>query len=102
MVAEMRRVAALALIVACAGSGGSVPEAPAPVFVRERGIWAPEDLHRDVGECVDVVHAQMMAEPVWLESPHGAAAAALRQRLVACMDERGWTTGKVAPEEWAQ
>jgi hypothetical protein len=105
MVAEMRRSSALALLcacAACAGPGASVPESPAPVFVRERGIWAPEDLHRDVGECADAARAELTAEPVWLESERGAAAAELRRRVVACMGERGWTTGNVAQEEWAE
>jgi len=102
----MRRIAALGLLAAsaaCAGPGGPAPAAPAPVFVRERGVWAPEDLHRDVGECGDAARAELMAEPAWLERPRGAAAAELRRRVVACMGERGWTAGRVVPaEEWAQ
>jgi hypothetical protein len=73
------------------------------LFVRQRGVWAPEELHRDVAECVDLAHAAVVAEARHLEAPAGSARAALRDRVVACMDERGWVTGSsVEPEEWAE
>jgi hypothetical protein len=38
-----------------------------------------------------------------LAAPPGTPTDALRERVVACMDERGWATGSsLEPEEWAQ
>jgi hypothetical protein len=102
IVRGMRPLAALLLCAACAGPGGAPPPSPVPVFVRPRGVWSAEELQRDVVECSDAVREKMLAEPAWLGSPRGAAAAAYDARVVACMNERGWTTGAVAPEEWAQ
>jgi hypothetical protein len=71
--------------------------------VRQRGAWAPEDLNRDVAECIDRVHPELMADAGLREGPPGTARLALHERIVACMDERGWSTGSSAlPEEWAQ
>jgi hypothetical protein len=97
----LRRLPGLWLLIACAAPGGPPPSAPL-VFVRSRGAWAPEELHRDVAACIDASHAAILAEPFYLESPPGTARGALRERTVACMDERGWTTGSAEPEEWAQ
>jgi hypothetical protein len=106
MLARALRLAALVLPAACAGcvgNGDPGPEGPPLLFVRPRGVWAPEDLNRDVSECVDSAHAAVLADPGQLGAPPGAARAALRERVVVCMDERGWATGSsVEPEEWAQ
>jgi len=97
------RLAALALLLGCAGEAGLGPEGPPLLFVRPRGVWTPEDLHRDVSECIDASHAAVVADPSQLEAPPGTARAALREQMVVCMDERGWATGSsVEPEEWAQ
>jgi hypothetical protein len=100
------RLPTLVLLVGCAGCAGGAdagPEGPPLLFVRPRGVWTPEELHRDVSECIDVSHAAVVADPGQLEAPPGTARAALRERVVACMDERGWATGSsVEPEEWAQ
>jgi hypothetical protein len=88
---------------ACAAEHGPVEQGPPLLFVRQRGAWAPEDLNRDVAECIDLVYPELMLDAGLLEAPPGTARAALRQRIVACMDERGWSTGSSAlPEEWAQ
>jgi len=103
----VRRLSALVLLVGCAGCaasrGDAGPEGPPLLFVRPRGVWTPEDLHRDVSECIDASHAAVVADPSQLEAPPGTARAALREQMVVCMDERGWATGSsVEPEEWAQ
>jgi hypothetical protein len=98
-----RRLPVLLLVLLGCAAGDAPPEKPPLIFVRQRGAWAPEDLNRDVAECVDASQAAVMADPHTLESPPGAARAALRERVVACMAERGWATGSsVRPEEWAQ
>jgi hypothetical protein len=97
-----RLPALLLLLLGCAG-GERPPEKPPLIFVRQRGAWAPEDLNRDVAECVDASHAAVMGDARQLGAPPGAARAAWRERVVACMAERGWATGSsVEPEEWAQ
>jgi hypothetical protein len=94
---------ALALLLGCAAGGEATPQEPPLLFVRARGVWAPEELNRDVAECVEVAHAAVMADPGQLEAPPGAPRAALREQVVACMDERGWATGSsLEPEEWVQ
>jgi hypothetical protein len=97
------RLLACALLPACASDEGPRSDAPPLLFVRPRGVWTPEELHRDVAECVDEGYAAVIADPRHLEAPPGSARAALRERVVVCMDERGWATGSAAePEEWAQ
>jgi hypothetical protein len=101
----MRRLALalLGLLFGCAAGGGTAPEGPPLLFVRPRGVWAPEDLHRDVSECIDASHAAVLADPSQLGAPPGSARQALREQIVVCMDERGWATGSsVEPEEWAE
>ncbi len=102
----MRRLPALVLLVAavgCAGGGDAGPDDPPLLFVRPRGVWTPEDLNRDVSECIAASHAAVVADPSQVGAPAGTARAALRGQMVACMDERGWATGSsVEPEEWAQ
>ncbi len=100
---RVRRLAGFLFLFACAADRGAGPEDPPLLFVRTRGVWAPEDLNRDAAECIDVAHAAVIADPSRLEAPPGTARAALRERMVACMDERGWATGSsVEPEEWVQ
>jgi len=104
---RLHRAVALGLlgstIVACAAEHGPLEQGPPLLFVRQRGVWAPEDLNRDVAECIDLVHPELMRDATLQGAPPGAARAALRERVVACMDERGWSTGSSAlPEEWAQ
>ena len=90
-------------LAGCAADGGHSEEGPPLLFVRQRGVWEPEDLNRDVAECIDVEHAKLLADASLQVGPPGTARAALRERIVACMDERGWSTGSSAePEEWAQ
>ena len=99
----VRRLPALLLALGCASSTPSGPEGPPLLFVRQRGVWAPEELHRDVAECVDVSHAAVLNDPLQLGAPPGTARAALRERVVVCMAERGWATGSsIEPEDWAQ
>jgi hypothetical protein len=88
----------------CGCAAGEGPaEGPPLLFVRQRGVWAPEELHRDVAACIDLVHPELAADAGLRERPPGAAREALRERIVACMDERGWSTGSSAePEEWEQ
>ena len=106
MLRRVQRLGALVLLVACAGCAGTEaagPEGPPLLFVRQRGVWAPEELHRDVAECVDVSHAAVLNDPLQLGAPPGTARAALRERVVVWMAERGRATGSsVEPEEWAQ
>ena len=103
MLPRVRRLPALVLLFACTAGPAAGPEGPPLLFVRPRGVWAPEDLNRDVSECVDVAHAAVLADPSQLEAPPGTARAALREQVVVCMDERGWATGSsLEPEEWAQ
>jgi hypothetical protein len=92
------------LLLGCAAGGEAAgPEGPRLLFVRARGVWAPEELNRDVSECVDVAHAAVMADPAQLAAPPGAPREALRGQVVACLDERGWATGSaLEPEEWVQ
>lgn len=90
-------------LLGCAGGGTPDPGPPPPVFVRARGVWTPEELHRDVAECIDRVHPQLAADPALRAAPSGAAGAALHEQLVACMGERGWRTGASArSEEWSE
>jgi len=97
------QLAALALLLGCAAEAGPGPEGPPLLFVRSRGVWAPEELNGDVAECIDLAHAAVVADARYLEAPRGSASAALREQVVACMDERGWATGSSAePEEWAE
>jgi len=90
-------------LAGCVAQSGPADVGPPLLFVRQRGVWEPEELHRDVAECIDLVHPELMADASLEEGPPGTARAALRERIVACMDERGWSTGSSAdPEEWAQ
>ena len=100
----VRRLSALLLLaLGCAAGSGPETEEPPLLFVRQRGAWAPEDLHRDVAECVEASYPAVRDDPSQLGAPPGTARAALRQKVVVCMAERGWATGSsVEPEEWAQ
>jgi hypothetical protein len=102
----MRRVAAAAVLVlaACAGPEGPAPEEAPLVFTRQRGAWTPEELNQDVVDCVDSAEAAILGDPQLLERPPGAARALLRERTVACMNERGWRlgAGSAAEERWAE
>jgi hypothetical protein len=90
-------------LAGCAAERGPAAEGPPLLFVRQRGVWAPEDLNRDVAECIDLAHPELLVEVRLQEGPPGSARAALREQIVACMDERGWSTGSsTEPEEWAQ
>jgi hypothetical protein len=92
-----------AALAGCAADSSPAEEGPPLLFVRQRGVWVPEDLNRDVAECIDLVHPALQADASLQLGPPGTARAALRERIVACMDERGWSTGSSAePEEWAQ
>jgi hypothetical protein len=97
-------IALLGLALAgCAAERGPAAEGPPLLFVRQRGVWTPEDLNRDVAECIDLVHPELLVDVRLQQGPPGTARVALRERIVACMDERGWSTGSSAvPEEWAQ
>jgi hypothetical protein len=88
-------------ILGCAADGGSSDPGPPLLFVRQRGAWVPEELNRDVAECVDQVHPTLLADESLRLGPPGTARAALRERMLACMDERG-TGSSAEPEEWAQ
>jgi hypothetical protein len=91
------------MLAGCAAEYGPSVEGPPLLFVRQRGAWAPEDLNRDVAECIDRVHPELLADAGLRQAPPGTARVVLRERIVACMDERGWSTGSSAlPEEWAQ
>lgn len=93
----------LGALAGCAADSTPVDEGPPLLFVRQRGVWVPEDLNRDVAECIDLVHPALQADANLQIGPPGTARAALRERIVACMDERGWSTGSSPePEEWAQ
>ena len=90
-------------IASCAAESGPADVGPPLLFVRQRGVWVPEELNRDVAECIDRVHPELLADASLQVAPPGTASAALRERIVACMDERGWSTGSSSdPEEWAQ
>lgn len=90
-------------LAGCAADGGPSEQGPPLLFVRQRGVWVPEDLNRDVAECIDLSHPKLLADASLQVGPPGTARNALRERIVACMDERGWSTGSSAePEEWAQ
>jgi len=108
MLRRVRRLPVLALLVVacagCAGSEASAPEGGPPLlFVRTRGVWAPEELNRDVSECAEAAREAVLADPKQLGAPPGTARRALRDQVVVCMDGRGWATGSsVKPEEWAE
>jgi hypothetical protein len=90
-------------LAGCATDRHPVEDGPPLLFVRQRGVWAPEELNRDVADCIDLTHPKLVADARLQEGPPGTARAALREGIVACMDERGWSTGSSAdPEEWAQ
>lgn len=90
-------------LAGCANHAAHEDAAPPLVFVRSRAVFTPEQRNRDVAECIDLVHPELAADAGLWDAPPGAARAALRERLVTCMDERGWTTGAVTrPEEWAE
>jgi hypothetical protein len=91
------------VVAGCAADHGPASEGPPLLFVRQRGAWAPEDLNRDIADCIDLTHPVLVVDASLQEGPSGSARSALRDRIVACMDERGWSTGSSAePEEWAQ
>jgi len=102
----MRRPAAalLALAACAAPAAHPAPEQAPLVFTRPRGAWAPEQLNQDVVACVDAADAALRSEPGLPERPPGTASARLRERTVACMQERGWRLG-VGPAgegEWSE
>jgi hypothetical protein len=103
----MRRAAwtALFALAACAGSEGPAPREEAPLlFTRQRGAWTPEELNQDVIDCVDSAEAAILGDPKLASRPMGTARALLRERTVACMNERGWRlgAGPAGEKEWAE
>ena len=102
----MRRPAAalLALAACAAPAPGRAPEGAPLVFTRPRGAWAPEQLNQDVVACVDAADAAVRGDPSLPERPPGTASALLRERTVACMNERGWRlgAGSAGEEKWSE
>ena len=102
----MRRaaVAAVIAIAACAGPRSPAPEEEPLVFARARGVWTPEELNQDVVACVDFAAAGILADAQVRERPAGTARALLRERTVACMNDRGWRlgAGPAAEEQWSE
>ena len=102
----MRRVAWAALaLAACAGPEGPAPPPEPPLlFTRQRGAWTPEELNQDVIDCVDSAEAAILGDATLPSRPPGSARALLRERTVACMNERGWRLGAepAGGKEWAE
>jgi hypothetical protein len=102
----MRRAAAAAVIglAACAGHSSPPPEEAPLVFARARGVWTPEELNQDVVACVDSAAAAILDDAQVLARPAGTARALLRERTVACMNDRGWRlgAGAAAEERWSE
>jgi hypothetical protein len=93
MGAVLRGTVGLALLAAsggCASPGSDrAPQEP-PRFVRFWGVFRPEERHRDVIECADEARQAIGADASFLRGPPEAAGLALRERVVACMKQRGW------------
>jgi hypothetical protein len=102
----MRRATAAALLAlaACAEPSVPAPEEEPLVFTRQRGAWTPEELNQDVVACVDSAHTAVLGDPQAMQRSPVEARALLRERTVACMDERGWRlgAGPAAEERWAE
>jgi hypothetical protein len=98
-----RAAAALLALAACATPAAPVPEEPPLLFTRPRA-WTPEQLNQDVVDCVDSAEAAVLGEPGLAGRPPGTARALLRERTVACMDQRGWRlgAGPTGGEKWAE
>ena len=99
-----RRAALAAALAACAGPSGPAPEDAPLVFTRVRGAWTPEELNQDVIDCVDSAEAAILGDAKLFRRSPGTARALLRERTVACMNERGWRlgAGPAAEERWSE
>ena len=96
-------LAALLALAACAGQVAPPPEEDPPlVFTRQRGAWTPEELNQDIVDCVDSADAAILGDAKLSRRPPGTARALLRERTVACMNDRGWRlgAGPAGEEAW--
>ena len=103
----MRRAACAALIAlaGCTAAGPPpAPDEPPLLFTRQRGAWPPEELNQDVIDCVDSAEAAILGDAALLSRPPDHARALLRERTVACMNERGWRlgAGPAGGKEWVE